>query len=456
MLIAATILVLSILATSRGILPAREHPISIAVLPFENLSQDRNLDAFCDGLTEQLLSLLGRMNELRVPGRASAYQTRALKLNAESVATRLGVEHLLEGSVRSSAIRLRIAVRLVNIPGRKQVWAQTYERSLGDFFALEDEIGRAVANALHVRMIPAVQRNPTMSTEALQLYLSGRHAWYKNEFETAAGYFDRAIDLDPGFAHAYAGLARALARMAGARNLGSAEEMARRALEIDETLSEAALVLGTVRLRKWDWLGAGREFERAVRLNPLSAETHGEYAIGYLAPMGRMDEAIAASSRGVRLEPFSPFDNIRHGVLLMRAHRYPEAEAQLRRALEMSPEHASRHLGKLYLVESRYAEALDRFAGEPMWRAITLAKSGRYTDARAIPLDGNDAHLALLHEALGNRDKAFGVLESAKEAHDLTLAGLDSPLWDSLRKDSRFRKLEASIGLYRGGLAIHP
>jgi tetratricopeptide (TPR) repeat protein len=251
---------------------------------------------------------------------------------------------------------------------------------------------------------------------------------------------------------AYAGLARAYARSeTGPDPFPSAEAAARRGLEIDETLTEAVMVLAILRGREWDWAGAEREFQRALKLDPRFAETHGEYAIGCLAPTGRIEQALRESAKGIDLDPLSPFDNIRHGVLLMYARRFYEAESQLQKAYRLSPEYARRHLGKLYLVRGRYAEALDQFASEPVWKAITLAKMGRLEEARQIVVPAGDIHLTLYWAALGDTDKAFEALDRAYQSHSLGLTTLANPVWDPLRSDVRFQELLKRIGL--GGRA---
>jgi len=206
-------------------------------------------------------------------------------------------------------------------------------------------------------------------------------------------------------------------------------------------------VLALINVREWDWLGAEREFQRALKLDPKFAEAHGEYAISCLAPTGRMEEALRESAKNLELDPLSPFANIRHGVLLMYARRFQAAESQLRNAYRLAPEYARRHLGKLYLVMGKHSEALELFAGEPTWRAVTLARTGRVQEAhRAFALTG-DVNIALYWDALGDRNRAFETLEKGYESHALGLTTLASPVWDPLRSDDRFQALLRRIGL---------
>jgi TolB-like protein/Tfp pilus assembly protein PilF len=420
---------------------------SVAVLPFLDLSPTREFSYFCDGLTEQLIDVLSRVDGLKVPGRTSSYQFRDGSGDLRTIGAALHVNHILEGSVRKAGNRLRITAQLIDVDTGFHLWSQTFERQLEDIFALQDEISRAVSNALQVRMKGSGSRIPTRNDKALRTYLEGRYRWYQNDFVTSAGLFQTAIQKDPGYAMAYAGLARAYARMDSPEALPKAEEAARRALEIDETLTEAVLVLAIARLRDWDWAGAEREFQRALKLDPQSAEAHGEYAIAYLAPKGDIEHALRESARSLYLDPASPFDAIRHGVLLTDARRYQDAETQLLNASRRQPEYARRHLGKLYLAEGKFPEALEQFSNEPIWRAVTLARARRFEEARRVPLPGGDPYAALYWAAVGDSDRAFALLEEGRNSHSLVLTTLVSPVWDPLRKDSRFAKLLTEIGL---------
>jgi TolB-like protein len=428
-------------------------PRSVAVLPFLDLSPDRNLGYFCDGLAEQIMSILAHTDGLYVPGRMSSFVFRSPGANSRDVGAALHVDRYLEGSVRRSGDRVRITAALISATDGARLWSHTYERQFNETFALQDEIASSVSNALGLRLPRRKGSNsgtsPAGNADALDQYHRGREAWYRNDFPSAVNFFRSAIAQDAGYAPAYSGLARSFARMEtepGA--LLNAEQYARRAIEIDETLAEAVMVLAVVRIRQWDWKGAEAEFRHALQLDPQLAEAHGEYAIGYLAPSGRIAEALRESTASIRLEPSAPFENIRHGVLLTYARQYPQAEQQLRKAMSQAPQFTARHLGKLYLAEGQYDRALPLFESEPLWKAVALARAGRREEARRFVRDTADVYTALFWDAMGDRDRAFEIMEQAYHARAMALTTLANPVWDPLRSDQRFQALLSRMGLH--------
>lgn len=435
---------------------------SVAVLPFSNLSPQTEIGYFCDGLTEQLIDVISHLDGVRVPGRTSSFLFRGTNTDLKTIGAKLGVRHVVDGSVRKEGDRLRITAHLIAVDTGFQLWSQTYERKLSDLFALEDEISQAVANALRVRMTPKIQKRRTGNSEALRLYLLGRFYWYESrgnttDLDRAVGYFEQAIQNDPGFAMAYASLARAYSRLealapdARENPFPKAKSAARRALEIDETSVEAVVALGVIKLFEWDWPGAEREFRLALTLDPKSAQAHGEYAF-YLAAMGRISDAIEESALSLDLDPLSLAENLRHGNMLMYAHRLEEAAARFRKAAELEPKSQwpARGLGRVYLLMDKYPDALAQFAGNPLWTAITLASAGRLEEARKVTLPqlNNWVELAAYWSALGETEKALASLDKAYRARSTDLSSLKfDPQWASLRGQPRAQAVLKDMGI---------
>jgi serine/threonine-protein kinase len=355
---------------------------SIAVLPFANLSADRGSDYFSDGLTEELIGTLSRIEGLRVAARTSSFAVGGGKLDVRTIGDTLGVATVLEGSVRQDGRRLRVTAQLADAENGYQIWSEEYDRELEDVFAVQDEIARAIAGALEMKLIggpggPAARRTPTV--EAHDLYLRGvfvRNQLTNEGLSKAVDYFDRAIQLDSSYALAYAGKATAIGPLVWYRFLPRAQGFpamraaARRALELDETLGEAHVAQGMLEFYfEWDWPAAEREFKRAIALNPNDQHAHHMYA-NYLVAMGRFDEAIAERTRALELDPLS----IRTGILLGRdyfaAGHYDRAVEQYHRMTEMdstSPlalglgQEGSFGLGDVYERQGRDADAVAEY-----------------------------------------------------------------------------------------------
>ena len=355
---------------------------SIAVLPFANLSADRGSDYFSDGLTEELIGTLSRIEGLRVAARTSSFAVGGGKLDVRTIGDTLGVATVLEGSVRQDGRRLRVTAQLADAENGYHIWSDEYDRELEDVFAVQDEIARAIAGALEMKLIGGAgrtdaRRRPTL--EAHDLYL--RAVYFRNTLTNeglskAVDYFDRAIQLDSGYALAQAGKATTIAPLVWygylprAQGLPAMRAAAGRALELDETLGEAHVAQGMLQFYfEWDWPAAEREFKRAIALNPNDQHAHHMYA-NYLVAMGRFDEAIAQRRRALELDPLS----IRTGILLGRdyfvAGQYDRAIEQYARMTEMdstSPlalgvgQEGSFGLGDVYQRQGRDADAVSEY-----------------------------------------------------------------------------------------------
>lgn len=442
-----------------GEVPWAREPNSVAVLPIADLSAKKDLDYFCDGLTEQLIFNLSHIDGLRVPGRTSSFQFKERAGDLHSIGKALGVRHLLDGSVRSDGNRLRITLQLVKVEDGYPLWSHTYERELDDVLALQDEIGSAVVNALRVRVAGRLpSRRFSEKADCQRLYFQARRHFFEGDFPQTISLLEQAIDKDPTFALAWAVMARAYTRLEAISHKPDGESFPRsrmaasRALEIDGSLVDAAIASAIIEVYEWNWPGAEREFRRALTIDSRSAEAHGEYAIGYLAAMGRLDEAVNETAKSVELEPLGIEENNRHGNLLRWAKRDVEAIAQLRRALEISPQSAvaRTNLGRAYLQARMFDRALEHFRGNELWTAIALAMSGRQEEALRVRMTRplTPLNKAAYNLAMGDKDGAFTQLALALDERTPGLVQIASdPYWEPLRSDQRYRDLLKRIGV---------
>jgi adenylate cyclase len=461
--------------------PVRETSVaekSIAVLPFENLSHDPDNAYFADGIQEEILARLAKIADLKVISRTSTQHYKSSPDNLPQIAKRLGVANILEGSVQKSADKVRVNVELIRAATDAHLWADTFDRKLTDVFAIESEVARTIADTLQAKLTGAernaIAARPTESTEAYQLYLKGRYFW--NEWSPEASqkaieYFQQAIDKDPGYALAYAGLADTyisqvwFGEVAPRVAVPKAKAAAMKALEIDDGLAEAHVSLGFANCTyDWDWPAAATHFERALALSPGYATAHSWYAL-YLTALGRSDEALTEAKRAFDLDPASPGMNQSMGIQLLYARRFDEAIEQFRKALEMDYHDAHVGLGTAYAAKGMYREALVEFGkyselnrGTP--RSIaSLGYAHARLNERGEALRALDqlmvlsnqryvsaGSFALVYIGLGEKDQAFAWLEKAYEDRSPGLPYLKvNPLFDPLRSDPRFEALVAKV-----------
>jgi TolB-like protein len=368
---------------------------SIAVLPLENLSQDPENAYFADGIHEEILTRLAKISELKVISRTSAAKFRASPETLGAIAEKLGVANILEGSVQKSGNAVRVNVQLINARSDVHLWAETYDRSLTDVFQIESDIAKAIANKLKAKLTgleeEVIATQPTQNSEAHQLYLKGRYFWNKRTsdgLKTAIDYFNQAIEKDPAYGPAYAGLADAYAvlpnysQTSGKEAYPKAEAAALKALEINDNLAEAHISLANIRM--WHRWGreAEPEFKRGLQLNPNYSTGHQWYSI-YLSVLGRNEEAIAEMEKARELDPFSIIIATELGCPYLYSKQYDRAIEYFNKALEMDPAFPFAHFA--------LAEALDRKGSyneaiEAHNKAIELARRGG-----AFDLAGGDA-----------------------------------------------------------------
>jgi len=460
----------------------------VAVLPFENLTGDAAQDYFSDGLTEEMIAQLGRLDPQRmgVIARTSVMHYKQQKAQLAQIGRELGVQYVLEGSVRRDSARVRITAQLVQMKDQTSVWSRQYDRELSSLLALQDELAREIADEIertlgNGRKRITLDRKPVTSPnsyEAYDLYLEGRYFWNKRTkdgFERAAGYFQQAIAKDPNYARAYAGLADTLALMSTWTIVPQNEFMpkaraaALRALELDDSLGEAHASLALIAENyDYDWQRAEKEFQQAIELNPEYATTRQWYA-EYLSWQGRFDEALAESERARQLDPLSLIIATDHGAILYFARQYDRASTQFRAVLDMDPGfvRARSLLALVYVQQGKFAEAMDALERQPKpdessltwaWKAYVYGHWGRAAEAqhalaRVEELARHsqaDPTPPLLFAYLGldRKDQAIALLQKAYSEHSNALVGIKvAPYYDPLRSDPRFQELLRRVNL---------
>ncbi len=452
---------------------------SLAVLPFDDLGTDPEGEYFADGLTEELIASLGRLEELRVAGRSSSFAFKGRDVDVREVGEELGVGAVLEGGVRNTRERVRVTVQLIDARTGFQLWSETYDRESKDIFAVQEEIARDVGEALDLRLPRAMgsfrigARAP--DRDAYDLYLRGRHAWRsrtREGLELALESFQAAIARDPEFAEAHAGLADAyLALVAyGYRSratLSRSREAADRALALEPDLVEALASRGYLRSHNHELAASLADFRRAIELNPSYPLAHHWYSLA-LSALGRFEEAIPEHRRALELDPLSPTPHSAYALTLLSTHRLEEAEEMAARANELAPElyFPLSVLGLIHEARGRRAEALE--AAE---RAATLAPEipgaraqlarmhARVGDRRkALDIlagleadpDPCAACIAEVHVALGQYEEAFPWLDVRiwfDDSHGGGFVPRIDPLYDPIREDPRFRRFLEDAGL---------
>jgi len=458
--------------------------LMIAVLPFENLTGDPAQDYISDGLTEEMLTQLGNLDphHLGVIGRTSVMHYKNSQTPLDQIGRELGVQYVIEGSVRRDANDVRVTAQLIQTKDQTHVWARQYDRELDKLLPLQGEIAQEIADEIQLTLgdphkFNAAHRTVSPSTasyEAYDLYLKGRYFWNKRTqegFKQAAEYFQQAIAKDPNYARAYAGLSDTYGLTSTwhwgppKQLMPKARDAAVKALELDENLAEAHTSLALIAENyDYDWLTAEKEFRRAIQLDPGYATAHQWYA-ECLSFQGRFDEALAESERARRLDPLSLIIATDHAAILYYARQYDRAIAQFRSVLDMDP-----HFGRAetiipaYVEEGRFAEALEEIKrrlppDDCPWTCATKAyvygRWGQTAQAekelaqmkRTIS-DPDSAFFLLPYIATGRNDQAIAVLQKAYgERSNFVVNVKVEPAFDPLRSDPRFQNLLRRIGL---------
>ena len=453
---------------------------SIAVLPFESLSEDKSNAYFAGGVQDEILTRLAKVADLKVISWTSTQHFNSAPGNLPQIAEQLGVANVLEGSVQKVADQVRVNVQLINALTDAHLWAETYDRKLTDIFAVESDIAKAIAENLQAKLTGSekneMSKKPTENSEAYELYLKGRFFWNKRtsaDMKTALGYFEQAANVDPNYAVAYAGMADCylLLPLYGGgvptEMYPKATAMAQKAITLDPSLGEPHASLGLVHaLFDFDFPASVREFEEAIRLNPNYAIAHHWFGDSVLPALGEFDRANAEAQRALELDPLSIVNNTDSGTVYWITGRYQEAVAQFKKAIEMDPRNYTAHWGLGQALErigdlpgaiAEYEKAT-QLDDDPLPLGLlgaAKAKADDRTGALSI-LDKlqeiakqryvADYSFALIHLALGQKDDAMKWLESsyAKHQPDLNWVRVDPDL-RPLHGDARFEALAEKI-----------
>jgi eukaryotic-like serine/threonine-protein kinase len=466
-------------------LPKRQRTpeASVAVLPFVNLSGDPANEYLGDGITEELINALARVRGLRVAARSSTYAYKGREHDARVLGERLNVRALVEGSVRRQGDRLRIAAQLIDATDGYHLWSDTYDRRIEDVFAVQDEIARTLASTLSPQLVSGgslLVRPSTEVVEAYTLYLRGRYLLTTRTpeaFLSAIGYFQQAVELDPGYAGAHAGIAHGycmlgfdeFCAMRPTEAMPKAKAAVARALELDDRLGEAHGRLALITMMyDWDWARAEREFRQALVLNPHDGPAYHWYSL-FLSSMGRHDESLELITRALALEPYAGYLNVQLGRAHLYARRFPEAIKHLHATLEMEPRSTSNlaELARVYLAQNTpdlalelIERAIEQIGRQPIllmlacqaFAALGKPDAGRELLAelrtlalgRYIPPMYEASMLAALEDLTG----AFALWDRACDERSGWLVFMRvAPQWDALRSHPRFVAILRRVGL---------
>jgi TolB-like protein/Tfp pilus assembly protein PilF len=452
---------------------------SIAVLPFKNLSDNKEDEYFSDGITEDILTQLSKISDLNVISGTTIMQYKNTKKSIREIGKELNVGVILEGSIRHSEDRIRISSQLIDAREDRHLWADTYDREMKDVFAIQSDVAKHIAAAMRTELSPTererIERIYTKSTEAYRLYLKGRFYWNKRtdpDLQKAIDYFNQAIEKDTDYALAYQGLADSYLLLpqhglAATENFNKAQQAAVNALKLDSTLAEVHAVLGALKASQSEWGAAENEFKRAIELNPSNPTVHHWYSM-FLLSLGRLNESNTEARRAVELDPLSLIINLNLGMNLFYLRQFDQSVDQCHKVIDLDP-----YFPWSYYVMGSVAEARGKFdeAAMQYQKARTLAhndltmlgeigrsyaRAGKKDEAMKILKELQD-HLkqgysvsfaiANVYLGLGNREETFNWLEkSLQDDIDIYMDIRNSPIWDSIRTDQRFITLMKKIG----------
>jgi len=458
-----------------------EPAIRLAVLPFMNLSGDPEQEVLSDGLTQELITQLGRLHPegLSVIGRTTVMRYKKGDTPIDQIGRELGVDHILEGSVQREANRVRITAELIHVIDQTQIWADTYERDLSGILSVQSQVAQSVAKALAVKLLPAEQARlasaRTVNPEAYDAYLKGSSLWKTlkpADLDAAQRSFELALEKDPSYAPAYEGLTwvwlgRQQMEIIPPGEAGpKAKAAALQALALDKNSAEAHEAMASVMTwSDWDWAGAEPEWQRALELNPNGANAHAYYA-HFLAQRGRADEGLRHSELAIKLDPFNALYHGMHGMVLTYLRRFDDAMAAARTAISIRSDMRVPFsvMQYVYMVKGMRDEQLAdqrlRIANDPeriaaferglaeggyegAQRGIADVLAARYAKSQYHNAPG----VALRYLDAGDNDRAIEWLQKAYDVHDPELAYSSMPPWDRLRDDPRYQALLRRIGL---------
>jgi TolB-like protein len=462
----------------------------VAILPFSDLSPNKEYEYLCNGMVETLIDALGKIEGLRVPARTSAFYFKGKDAPLQEIGKKLNVDYVLEASVQVEGEKLRVIPRLLKVADGFQIWSEKYDRNRAELFATQDDIARSVVDALEIKVLadkkrPLVRRY-TKSLEARDLFMKGQHFFRQGllSFPHAIECFQQAVDQDPNFALAYAWTGISYEYLGYGGHLpveemaSKAKEAALKALEIDGEIVEAVTTLAGLKARyEWDFAGAEAEFKRAIRINPSYPLSHFGYCL-LLSCLGRHEESIAENRKALELDPLSSMMSANLADRLIYARKFDQATEVAKKGLELDPYQVGffMNLVKTYSLAGRFAEAhqviarhddLLRLKG---WEEVNIRDAHASQSALVYALEGKRREcleqieiikdsirnkvftisviIAYAYGALGEKDEAFAWLEKAFQAREPYLIYLNvNPQGDSLRDDPRFKDLVRRIGL---------
>jgi TolB-like protein/DNA-binding winged helix-turn-helix (wHTH) protein/Tfp pilus assembly protein PilF len=486
LLAGAALFLLAIALAARTAIPPKRGARqieSLAVLPLENLSRDPEQDYFADGMTDDLIADLGKISALRVISRTSVVQYKKTRKTVPEIARELNVDAVLEGTVERDGGRVRITAQLIAAAPERHLWAEKYEARLSDVLTVQDSVAKAVAQAIQIRVTG--QERSVLSTphavdpEAYEAYLKGRYLWApggEKNLQKSLEYFQQAVQKDPSYALAWAGMAGAYDRLASWGVLPRPEAASRaraaaeKALALDSTVVDAVIALAAVKMDyEWDWPGAEQLCKKAIQMSPNSALAHMRYA-GLLATVGRNQEGVAEVRLARQSDPLDSVTAANLGWQLYLAHNYEEAEREGRKWFEWHPRYRGDYIfASIYLQTGRIREAVDELqlgASETHHPAVLelmylghalgvtgarnegrkiLAEMLALSHSRYVPPD----YIAMVYEGLGDRDAAIQWYQKAVEERSINLWILPDQRLDPIRSDPRFQNLMRRMGLPR-------
>jgi len=462
--------------------PEMSWKYSVAVLPFADISPQKDQAYFCDGMTDDIITKLTKLQELKVISRTSVMRYKNTDKDIRDIGQELNVNTILEGSVQKSGDYIRVNAQLINVEDGFHLWAETYDRELKNVFEIQSDLAENIARALKTNLTieekRGLNKNPTDNLEAYNTYLVGRHFWNmrtEEGFQKSLELFQKAIKKDPTYALAYTGIADYF-NLIGYYDLvppreafPRAKEAAEKAIDLDETLAEAHASLAMIQTwYEWDWTGAKSSFKRALELNPSYVTAHHWYSV-WLGAMGRHDESIATIKRAQELDPTSLIISTTLGGMFMFARRYDEEIEELHRAMELDPASYIPHwyIVYPYAFKGLYDEAIAHAQkalslsgmSSRMKGVLSLAYAcgGKITEAKKLLNEliklaktkyNSPYGLALIYIELNEKDRALDLLEKAYEEHDHWLYQIKViESLDSLRSEPRFKALLKKMGL---------
>ena len=461
--------------------PGGSAPASIAVLPFVDMSENKDQEFFCDGITEEIITALAKLEGLRVVARTSAFEFKGKGQDVRKIGAQLNVATVLEGSVRKSGGALRVTAQLINVADGYHLWSQTYDREIKDVFAIQQGIAEAIVSAQRLRLTPSqklrLAKRYTDNPDAYSMYLRGRYhfsRYHTEDQKVAIQYFEQALALEPRYAPALAGMARTYHKLSHKGGLhpteaiAKARQAAKRALEIDEELGEAHGALAHILFSyDWDHRAAEKEYQRALELSPNDAVPRRDYAT-FLAATGRPDEGLRQAQRALELDPLSSDIGSMLARIYMYRREFDQAMAQSRRVIERDPRvyEAYSNISTSLAGKQLYPEAVaaaekacalsGREAAPLAFLGYALGSMGAKNEAEKILRELEEkskqsyvspVHLATVCMGLGKREQALAWLDRAYQERSLWLVNIVGDFrYDSLRSDPRFTTLLKKTG----------